>query len=474
MQIPQEFFSAWQEYDRGITIRKTRLGCFFGIVMVPIFTLLDHYVYPQETVAFFWARLLCSVLMAALYFVLGTEFGHKHYHLQGIVLLFLPSATISWMVYREEGSRSPYYGGLILVLMVVAVVLDWPFWQSAVSVSLVVFLYTVACALAPAGFDARHFISSSFFLVSSSIAIMAGAYFHSDVRKREFVSRCEVDRSSKALSESLRQLKENEIQLVQSEKLASLGRMSAGIIHEINNPLNFATTGLFMLRKKGKHVAQEQQAEYDEVLTDVEKGLKRVQTIVSDLRVFTHPDSDLPETVDVAEAVSASLRFLTTEWKDKVRIENKILSGQTAQTNRNKLVHIMVNFIQNSLDALRHKKFGEGEEPMIWIESRVEDGKSIIVVRDNGTGIEEKNLPKIFDPFFTTKDVGEGMGMGLSICHRIARGYGGHINVRTEPGRFCEFILDFPEKPRARKSSGVAGVPPMPLAPVSVASGAKP
>ena len=468
--IPQEFAEAWKEYDRETTIRKTRLGCLFGIVMVPVFALLDHYVYPPDTIKFFLARLLCSVLMGALYFVLETNFGKKHYHLQGIALLFLPSATIAWMIYMEQGSGSPYYAGLILVLMVLAVVLDWTFWQSVVCVALVLLLYSAACVFSPAGFGWTAFVSNSFFLVSCCIAIIAGTYYHSRVRVSEFVSRCEVDKSSKALAASLQQLKENEIQLVQSEKLASLGRMSAGIIHEINNPLNFATTGLFTLRKKSKHVIPEQQAEYDEVLSDVEKGLKRVQTIVSDLRVFTHPDSDLPESVDVAEATNASLRFLTTEWKDKVQIENKIPPGQTAQTNRNKLVHILVNLVQNSLDALRHKKFEGGEQPVIQIEGRLEDGKSIIVVRDNGTGIEQKNMAKIFDPFFTTKDVGEGMGLGLSICHRIVRSYGGHINVASEPGRFCEFILDFPEK-RERKAAP-AVVPPVPVARAGVTSNA--
>jgi two-component system sensor histidine kinase PhcS len=471
--IPQEFSEAWKEYDRVTTIHKTKLGCLFGIVMVPVFALLDHYVYPQRAVEFFLVRLLCSALMGALYFVLGTNFGKKHYHLQGIVLLFLPSATIAWMIYRTEGSGSPYYAGLILVLMVLAVVLDWTFWQSVVCVALVFLLYTLACVFSVTAFDGTHFINNSFFLVSCGIAIIAGTYYHSGVRLSEFISRCEVDKSSKALAASLQQLKENEIQLVQSEKLASLGRMSAGIIHEINNPLNFATTGLFTLRKKSKHVAAEQQAEYDEVLGDVEKGLKRVQTIVSDLRVFTHPDSDLPESVNVLEAVNASLRFLSTEWKDKVKIDNQVPNGQIAQTNRNKLVHIVVNLVQNSLDALRHKKFENGEGPVIRIEGRVENGMSFIVVHDNGTGIEQKNMPKIFDPFFTTKDVGEGMGLGLSICHRIVRSYGGHINVRSEPGRFCEFILDFPEK-RVRRTEDLAGIPPVPPVKASVPSNATP
>ena len=91
---------------------------------------------------------------------------------------------------------------------------------------------------------------------------------------------------------------------MQSEKLASLGRMSAGIIHEINNPLNFATTGLFTLRKKGKYLAPEQQADYTEILNDVEEGVKRVKTIVSDLRMFTHPETEKREPVEVAEVVT--------------------------------------------------------------------------------------------------------------------------------------------------------------------------
>lgn len=277
-----------------------------------------------------------------------------------------------------------------------------------------------------------------------------------------------LSKQNQALTSAIEQIKETETQLVQSEKLASLGRMSAGIIHEINNPLNFATTGIFALRNKAKNLPEAQRAGFDDILNDVEEGLKRVRNIVSDLRVFTHPESGPPESVDVVEAVNASLRFLASEWKGNVRIENSIPPGQVAQATRNKLVHILVNLIQNSLDALADKKF-EGEEPTIWIEGRIEEGKSVIVVRDNGTGIEQKNVAKIFDPFFTTKDVGEGMGLGLSICHRIVRGYGGHINVRSEPGRFCEFILDFPEKARKRQTGNGAEVPPLPVEETKVA-----
>src|SRR5208282_6422466 len=150
--------------------------------------------------------------------------------------------------------------------------------------------------------------------------------------------------------------------------------------------------------------------------------------------------------------VGASLRFLSGEWRDKVRIETRLAEHQTVWANRNKMVHILVNLLQNSLDALRHKDFA-GEQPAIWIESRVENERSFIVIRDNGTGIDAEHLDKIFDPFFTTKEVGEGMGLGLSICYRIVREYDGRISVRTERGKYCEFTLEFPAKSQPAVSS---------------------
>jgi two-component system sensor histidine kinase PhcS len=116
------------------------------------------------------------------------------------------------------------------------------------------------------------------------------------------------------------------------------------------------------------------------------------------------------------------------------------------------MVHILVNLLQNSLDALRHKNFA-GEQPVIRVEGRVENERSFIVIRDNGTGIDAEHLDKIFDPFFTTKEVGEGMGLGLSICYRIVREYDGRISVRTESGKYCEFTLEFPAKSQPAVSS---------------------
>ncbi len=254
-----------------------------------------------------------------------------------------------------------------------------------------------------------------------------------------------LSKQNVALTSAIEQIKETETQLVQSEKLASLGRLSAGIIHEINNPLNFSLTGLFALRNKARQVAPEARAEYEEILTDIEAGIKRVRNIVSDLRTFTHPGGDSPELVEVEEAVKASLRFLSVEWKDKVHIERLLPPNQIVWASRNKLVHVLVNLLQNAIDALEGKKF-INDKPTIWIEGRVVGDRSIILVRDNGPGIDPKLIDKIFDPFFTTKDVGKGMGLGLSICYRVLQGYGGRITVKSEPGKFCEFAVDLPAR----------------------------
>jgi len=285
-----------------------------------------------------------------------------------------------------------------------------------------------------------------YFLVATACVCVAAAYFGSRRRFEDFRLRHELDVNNDRLTLTLNKLQETEVQLVQSEKMNALGRLSAGLLHEINNPLNFATTGLFTLRNKAKYIAPEQQEVYAEILRDVEEGINHVKTIVSDLRMFTHPETESRDQVEIADVIGSALRFLSNEWKDQVLIEQNLAPHQTVWANKNKLIHVIVNLLQNSLDALKTKKFPEGEKPSIRIEGRVANNRSIISVRDNGPGIGDEHLDKIFDPFYTTKDVGEGMGLGLSICYRIVQECDGRISVNTEPGKFCEFTLEFPIK----------------------------
>jgi two-component system sensor histidine kinase PhcS len=434
---------AFHSYEAQERIGNTKVGCALVVILMPAGSTADYFVYRDKLWPFFWLRVVCTAIAAVIWAFLFTDYGRRISKWLGVIVPLLPVVFLAGMIAITEGFASPYYAALNLVLLAVGAVLHWTTRESIVAVLLVLLMYIGAGVIHGVIPPAAVLFNNFYFIALMDIIVVVGTYFQSRQRFREFALRYELDKSRKALEASLQQLKENEMQLVQTEKLASLGRMSAGIIHEINNPLNFATTGLFTLRKKGQYLAPEQQEDYAEILNDVEEGVKRVKTIVSDLRMFTHPETESRDQVEVAEVVASALRFLSNEWKDKVQIDQQIAGHQTIWANKNKLIHLVTNLLQNSLDALKTKPFRD-EKPTIRIEGRIENGSSILSVRDNGPGIAPADVDKIFDPFFTTKDVGEGMGLGLSICYRIVKESGGRISVKTEPEKFCEFTLEFP------------------------------
>ena len=249
-------------------------------------------------------------------------------------------------------------------------------------------------------------------------------------------------RQNQILEATVQQLKETESQLVQAEKMAGLGRMSAGIIHEINNPLNYVGTGLYTLKQKRVLLPDDDKIDFDEILQDISEGIGRVKTIVSDLRTFTHPPTDQLDLVDLKKVITSSLRFLSNQFKN-IQLETDLPSSLFVSGNSNKLVQVFVNLLQNGIDAMRTVPKGEAR---LRVVGKTEAGKVFVTLRDSGQGISSENLNKIFDPFFTTKEPGEGMGLGLSICFRIVSEYGGKIRVNSELGKFSEFTLEFPDK----------------------------
>jgi len=439
-----EFQNAYEEMNRRDYIAAATLGTFVSIPLNLSCAVMDHYMYPKLAGEFFKARLISVSVSALAWLWFKTRIGRAHPQVN-IFWFASPLIMILWMIYaaNDHVRYSPYYAGLNIIMLGMGLLSSWAYIQNFVTSVFVLEAYVlISIAMNPPQ-PMSSIMNNATFLMLTAVLVVCGSVANSRQRFREFSLRYELDKNRRALEESLVQLKDNEAQLVQSEKLASLGRMSAGMIHEINNPLNFATTGLFTLRKKGKYLAPEQQADYADILKDIEEGVSRVKTIVSDLRMFTHPDTEQRDRVAVGEVVAAALRFLNNECKDKVEFEQELPAGQTIWANKNKLIHVLTNLLQNSLDALKTKTFTD-EKPTVRISGRMENGVSFLTVRDNGPGIAAEHLDKIYDPFFTTKDVGEGMGLGLSICYRIVREAKGKISVKTEPGKFCEFTLEFP------------------------------
>ncbi len=254
----------------------------------------------------------------------------------------------------------------------------------------------------------------------------------------------EIFSQKQQLEAALEQIKETESMLVQNEKLAALGRLSAGLIHEINNPLNYARQGLHVLSKSAKHLPEPEQPDFHETLKDIEDGITRVAQIISDLRGFTRETKDFNAFFDLKAVVDTGLRFFSHVWKSGMQREVEVPPGLEIRGDANQFTQVFINLVQNAIDAMEGKTYPEGVQPCIRIHGEKRRDKVVFTLRDNGPGIPATIRDKIFDPFFTTKDVGKGMGQGLSICNRIISDHGGRVEVRSEPGQFTEFILEFP------------------------------
>jgi len=486
--------SAFSEYDRQVIVRNIQVGCFIGVLLMPAGAILDWVVYPPDQFEGVWSsflklRFLCSFLIGLFWLVVAGPLGRKHPRPLGILLAMFPTVFIAIMIWLQGGSESLYYAGLNLVLLVIGFVLHWTVAESVIAVSLVLVIYVSACVL-HGPISRKEFGNNMYFLVLTGIIVVWGSYVHTRWRFRDFALRYELDlnkgelegsnlqlsqktreleTSNQALSQkkeeletanvqlsqktgeleqALVELRQTQDQLITKEKQASLGVWSAGIIHEMNNPLNFARTGLYALRNKEKHLPAEQKEDFKELVADIEDGIKRVHLIVSDLRTYAHPGKeDDHEEVLVEDAVRVALRFFSSDLQGRIEVVKSIPPGQTVFVNRNKLIQVLGNLLQNSVDALKSKSFDDAHA-VIKIEAQTAGGRSQIRVWDNGHGIQKEDLGKIFDPFFTTKEVGQGMGLGLGICYRIVQDFGGTISVRSEPGSFCEFTLDLPaERP---------------------------
>lgn len=246
---------------------------------------------------------------------------------------------------------------------------------------------------------------------------------------------------SRELETALASLKETEDQLIHTAKMASLGQLSAGILHEINNPLNFASGALTAIERRVQNLASEtEKTPLQDFISDLKTGLERARKITTDLRSFAHPNTAEFRPVAM-EDVFRTARTLVSHQLTDISLVQECDPRLLVTGNANQLVHLVTNLLQNSLDSLKHLPPGRGEIRMVW---KKKGGQAELTVRDNGTGIAPEIQARIFDPFFTTKEVGQGTGLGLSTCYRIVQQHQGTIRVRSEPGAFCEFVVQFP------------------------------
>lgn len=257
------------------------------------------------------------------------------------------------------------------------------------------------------------------------------------------------------LNQMNRHLKETQSQLVQSEKMASLGTLVAGIAHEINTPVgavNSMHDTLMRAIKKLKTQLESNPPSDLSVLNDIQKTLRiiedanrvidtgtdRVTNIVRRLRSFARLDEAEMKSVDIHEGLEDTLTLIHHEIKHHIKIIKQYGELPEVTCYPGQLNQVFLNILMNARQAIK----GEGE---IIIKTFIKNHKVHISFQDNGVGIVSENLSKIFDPGFTTKGVGLGTGLGLSICFKIIKAHLGEIKVKSEPGKGSTFTIIFPE-----------------------------
>jgi two-component system NtrC family sensor kinase len=288
--------------------------------------------------------------------------------------------------------------------------------------------------------------------------------------------------------EELKRLQATQSQVIHTTKLASLGQMVAGVAHEINTPLGFVKSNVEVigdllddyrtlvkqydaavqyclqpvdlifaadtstLDKLVKHVEEARRKLFDartnlekssllkdakELLSDASEGLGQLGSLVLNLKGFSRVDRDGMDSMDLNEGVESALMIAQHQLRDRVKVVKHLQPLPKVKCMPSQMNQVFLNLITNAAQAID----GDGT---LTIDSKVVNNTAEISFADTGCGIADDILPKIFDPFFTTKQVGEGTGLGLSIVHKILKGHGGSIKVRTTPKKGSVFTLTIP------------------------------
>ncbi len=292
------------------------------------------------------------------------------------------------------------------------------------------------------------------------------------IREQNLILEEKVKLRTHALEESNDHLKRTQTQLVNAEKMASLGQLTAGIAHEINNPINFITSNIHPLRRNISEIVevmqeyrglrpeealeklpvlrqkderlgiQESIEELDGIIGSIAEGSARTAEIVRGLRNFSRLDENDLKDSDLNEGIRSTVTVLAPQFREKVGLHMELAELPPVECYPGKINQVFMNILTNAIQATMARQ--DAETRTVSISTEASGEHVIICIKDNGIGMTDEVKARIFDPFFTTKPVGEGTGLGMAIVYGIIQDHFGDITIDSIPGEGTEFKVILP------------------------------
>ncbi len=441
---------------RDVLLFYSRVTCVVTIVLVLGGIGLDLAFYPSEAREFAALRVATASFVGLVLLSYTQPWGRRHVRMLTYLWLCVPQAMICWMIFHTDGEQSIYFVGLTFALSGVAFFLPLTVLEALSFGAVTLVGYVLACSLRPDGIqNFSALLGASIFIVFYTLICVVIAVYSNKWRWKSFQLKTEVTAKNAELQQINRALAEVKGQLIQREKMAALGTLAAGLLHEVNNPVNYSLMAINMALTDPAAV---QNSDLKESLTDAREGMQRIQGIVSDLKTFAYqkPGIDSERVFLLEKAVQAALRLTSFDLKG-IAVEVDLPRDTHVLGDEPAIIGVLINLLSNAAQALAS---AGREQPGISLRAVHRAGRLHLAVRDNGCGIAPENLGRVLEPFFTTRDVGSGLGLGLSVSYGIIQRHGGLLSVVSELGAWTEFSFDLTVPPNFNPgSAGDTGNP---------------